>query len=264
MTVGAVLLMLRGRVLLAGVLLALGLGTKLFPVLLLPAAAAIAWREGRTGRLVAGLSLGLAPLVVLAFAFPWWTFASFHAARGLQVESLPAALLWLGHHAADWPVTWRCLPSWDELGGPVAEALVPWVRAFWVGATGGSALLGAAVLLLRPRLDFTDRVEALLLPVLAFAAFNFVLSPQYHIWFMPLAALLMVGRAPSSALYLLAATALIPLFFPSPGYHQGLSVARTLVLVARDLLLVVAWTALVRRALAAVDRRGLVLTGSGQ
>lgn len=254
MTVGAALLLLRGRFLLAGVLLALGMGTKVFPVLLLPAAAIMAWRAGRWVRLAAGGLLGLAPLAALSFIWPWWTFASFHAARGLQVESLPAALLWLGHHAAGWPVTWRCLPTWDELGGPMAEALLPWARAAWMGATAGSALLGAAVLLRRPRPDFTDQVEALLLPVLAFAAFNFVLSPQYHIWFMPLAALLMAGRSPATAVSLLVATALIPLFYPSPGYHQGLSAARTLALVARDLLLVAAWATLLRRALHAVAR----------
>lgn len=252
MTVGAALLMLRGRFLLSGVLLAVGMGTKVYPVLLLPVAAIAAWREGRLGRLVAGGVLGLAPLVALAFVWPWWNFASFHAARGLQVESLPAALLWLGHHAAGWPVTWRCLPTWDELGGPMAQALLPWVRAIWMGVTAGSALLGAAVFLRRPRPDFTAQVEALVLPVLAFAAFNFVLSPQYHIWFMPLAALLMVGRAPRVAVLLLVATALIPLFYPSRGYHQGLSAARTLALVARDLLLVAAWAALARRALGAV------------
>ncbi|MBN1209764.1 MAG: hypothetical protein JXB05_33250 [Myxococcaceae bacterium] len=263
MTVGAALLMLRGRFLPVGVLLALGMGTKVFPVLLLPAAALSAWRQGRLGRLVAGGLLGLAPLAALAFVFPWWSFASFHAARGLQVESLPAALLWLGHHVADWPVTWRCLPTWDELGGPAADALLPWARAAWMGATGGSALLGAAVLLRRPRPDFTDQVEALLLPVLAFAAFNFVLSPQYHIWFMPLAALLMAGRAPAAAVGLLVATALIPLFYPSPGYHQGLSVARTLALVARNLLLVAAWAALARRAIAVVVERPLFGTGRG-
>lgn len=264
MTVGAALLMLRGRFLLTGLLLALGLGTKLYPVLLLPAAAISAWREGRTGRLAAGLSLGLAPLAVLAFVFPWWNFASFHAARGLQVESLPAAILWLGRHVADWPVTWHRMPSWYELGGPAAEALVPWVRAVWVGVTGSSALLAAAALLLRPRLEFTEQVEALLLPVLAFAAFNFVLSPQYHIWFMPLAALLMVGRAPASAVSLLVATALIPLFYPNASYHLGLTALRTGVLVLRDLLLIVAWTFLVRRALTAFERRGLLLTSSGQ
>jgi uncharacterized membrane protein len=252
MTLGAAVLLLRGRFLQSGILISLGIGTKLFPVLLVPAALIAAWRGGRLRRLIAGGLLGLAPLALLAFVFPWWNFARFHAARGLQVESLPAAILWLGQHAAGWPVTWRQMPAWTEVGGPAADAVLPWARALWLGATALSTLLAAAVFLRREQQDYTRQAEALLLPVLAFVAFNIVLSPQYHIWFMPLAALLMVGRAPKPALILLVATALVPLFYPNRSYTVGLTLAPTLALVTRDLLLIAAWVLLVRRALAAV------------
>ncbi|HEY0552496.1 MAG TPA: glycosyltransferase 87 family protein, partial [Verrucomicrobiae bacterium] len=83
---------------LAGVLLAFGAGVKLYPVLFLPPLLALAWRQRRAVRFMAGVGTGLLPLALLTLVMPWGRFLSFHTGRGLQVESIYAALLWFLHH----------------------------------------------------------------------------------------------------------------------------------------------------------------------
>jgi len=90
-------------------------------------------------------------------------------------------------------------------------------------------------------LKFGALVQTIWLPVLAFVTFGPVLSTQFMLWVAPLAALVVLdnGRA-AGALYMLAAV-LTPVVFPSPEYVTGLTLAQTLALVTRNLLLVALW-----------------------
>jgi hypothetical protein len=85
-------------------------------------------------------------------------------------------------------------------------------------------------------------------------ALNLVLSPQFHLWLAPLAAVALAGRRRADRLTgsvdlnravacIFFSTFLVPAFFPSPTFDSGLDLGRTLVLVLRNgLLLYASWS----------------------
>jgi hypothetical protein len=99
LTVLALWLLLRGSELPAFAVLGLAVSAKVYPLVLVPVAAWLAWRRSGPRRLA--LALGLLVLVAAAVIAPFAAYAphgvyeSFHAqaTRGLQIESLGAALL---------------------------------------------------------------------------------------------------------------------------------------------------------------------------
>jgi hypothetical protein len=181
------------------------------------------------------------PLACLGPIWPWWRFLTLHSERGLQVEALPAAELWLGQHLGWVEAQWVGAPASYEVHGAAASALLgPW-KGLWVLLTFGTLALCARVVRAVPA-GCPDVLARSVLPVLlAFVAFSPVLSPQYLVWLAGPAALALANRAARAPLLVIAATLLTPLFYPSPTYRTGLDVARTVVLLTRDGLLVAAW-----------------------
>jgi hypothetical protein len=78
----------------------------------------------------------------------------------------------------------------------------------------------------------------MLIPLVTFVAFNTVFSPQFHIWLMGPAALCAAAGEWSLAVLLSVATALTPVFYPSPTYVEGLDTVRSVVLATRNILMV--------------------------
>ena len=133
----------------------------------------------------------------------------------------------------------------------------------WATATLGSVAL-ATWAAWRQRLSSGEDADTvslsvtatlLLLPVTTFVAFSLVLSPQFHLWLAPLAALsLLARRRPDAgvgtgALWcIFFSTFLVPAFFPSPTFDSGLDLGRTLVLVFRNVLLLYATWSLLQTA----------------
>jgi hypothetical protein len=235
-----------GRFLAAGACLALGIGVKLYPVVLVPPLFVLALRQARAGRFVAGLALGLAPMAALGFPLPWWRFAQFHGARGLQCESVYASLLWLGRQLGWVDAQWVHARAWTEVQGALAAALLPWARVLWAAATALSAGLASWSAVRAREVSVAAIARLLLLPLLAFVAFNQVLSPQYMVWLLSVAALTALEGELWTAALVLAATALTPVFFPSlfRDYGRGLSLLETAVLVGRNLVLILTWALL--------------------
>src|ERR671939_300320 len=99
LTVLALWLLLRGSELPAFAVLGVAVSAKVYPLVLVPVAAWLAWR--RSGLRCLALALGLLVLVAVAVIAPFAAYAphgvyeSFHAqaTRGLQIESLGAAAL---------------------------------------------------------------------------------------------------------------------------------------------------------------------------
>jgi hypothetical protein len=88
----------------------------------------------------------------------------------------------------------------------------------------------------------------LLGPLLAFVAFNQVLSPQFMIWLLPLAALGTLEGNSWIVLGIPLATVLTPVIFPSFGgnYGRGLDSLETVVLITRNFILVAVWWLLMK------------------
>ena len=251
-----------GWPLLGGAVTALAAGTKAYPVLFIPILGVVAWRQSRGNlrRFALGVAAGTVPLLALAAWMPWWKFVAFHDERGLEAGSLVASLIWTLHRFAGVDATWSLVGTSNEVGGPLAAQLLVPARLFWVVSTlacVGVAIVGALRL---ARANAAAQAASagmlMLLTVVAFVATNTVFSPQFHLWLIPLAALVLEGRAtlPPSAVtagwLVFVATMIVPAFFPHRQFGQGLGPALILVLLLRNLLLVGATFLLIKAAFA--------------
>jgi hypothetical protein len=239
----AVLLFCADKLGWSGLATAIGVGVKVYPAIFVPPLFILAWRQGKARRFSAGLIAGLLPIVLLSFVLPWWRFAQFQGNRGLQCESLVASLVWglsqLGLTGASW--VW--VKRWFEVQGPLASALLPWARTLFIIGVLCSVTI-ASLAATRCRAIGIGRLARLLLvPLLGFVAFNQVLSPQFMIWLLPLAALGTLEGNPWIVLGIPLATALTPVIFPSfnGDYGRGLTLLETTVLVTRNCILVAVW-----------------------
>jgi uncharacterized membrane protein len=252
LTLGAALAVAGGGAFLGGVLVAVGVGTKLYPALLVPMLAVFAWRSDRRRglvRFVSGMAIAAVPALLAAFWMPWWRFASYHLARGLQAESPLASIVWALHFfgvTAGWELVWRAV----EVTGPLASRLAGPGRVLWVAATLAclaSATLAAWRMAQTSRhVSMAEMAAVLLLPIAAFVSTNVVLSPQFHLWLLPLAALVLVPPpvgppgARRAAWCIVFATVIVPVFFPHREYAAGLGLFRTAVLLLRNGVLIYA------------------------
>jgi hypothetical protein len=234
------------RYALAGLVVAVGACTKVYPLLFVPALLAIARRQNCAGRLATGMCVGFAPVLFMGVYLPWWRFAEFQGARGLQVESLYASILWFGSRLGVVHLQWIWNRAWFEISGPSASFLLPWARGLFVAAVGGSVAVGTWFASQCENLTAGRLARLLLLPLLAFVGFNTVLSPQFMIWLAPLAAVASLDGNKLSVALIGVATMLTPVFYPCRDYNIGLSLFETSALLLRNLMLVAVWGLLLR------------------
>jgi hypothetical protein len=240
--VGAVLFARRWP-LASGLLFALAIGTKVYPLVLLPFLAVLAVREGTLARWLAGGVLGLLPLALLSRSMPWWRFQEMHAVRGLQVESLYAGFLWLAHRVGGLSVEWVHRPAGTELHGPVANTWLHLGRGLWIVAVVVSAIVSVRRAMHGPG-DVGRMARLALLPLLGFIAFNFVLSPQYLMWMGGFLALASLEGWDWPLSVLFAAVAAAPSSYPAISYFSGYDLQHAVALCVRNTLLVTAWVGL--------------------
>ncbi len=204
-----------GRVVVAGVLVAIGVMIKLWPVLLIPALWSV--RRGRSAAAAVG-ACGLATLAWLAWADagldPIRQVVELRGATGWHVESVGGVVTVLadtiGLRALD-PSEGVRLELNAYRVGTLSPALVTLGRALAVAA------LSALVLRAR-RADGRSPLQALAAVMLGATAALIVtaplLSPQFLLWLTPWAALLVAGevrvtRRPPTPVVLTAAATVI-------------------------------------------------------
>ncbi len=248
-------LTLNGRWRLAGLTLAFGIGLKLYPVIFLLPLGVYAWRHNKLLPFLWGLSVGVAPIIALSWVLPWWRFAQFQGARGLQVESLYASVLWMAKCLGLVNIAWEWTTSWFEVRGPLASLAIPFARTTFYVITASSILIAARHANYCELRGPADLGRLLLIPLLGFVSFNLVLSPQYIIWILPLAALVSLDGEKVSVFLIFWASALTPLFYPSRNYDFGLNPLETAILLYRNILLIIAWFTLCSRSLTIIARR---------
>jgi hypothetical protein len=269
LSLAAVLAVAGGRPLLGGATVALAAGTKAYPALFIPilAIAAWQWSDRHLRRFVAGVAVAAAPLLVLAAWMPWWKFVAFHGGRGLEVGSLAASAVW-ALHLTGVDASWALVGTSNEVGGALASQLLAPARLFWIVSTLACVTM-AGVTMLRMALrkgrspasgpaPATSVATLMLLTAAAFVATNTVFSPQFHLWLIPLGALVLEGRAAKdgglprlavrAAWVIVVATLIVPTFYPSREYTLGLGPSRTGVLVLRNVMLLYATVCLWRAA----------------
>jgi len=245
-TLSALLLFSSGRFAWSGLLLAIGVGIKVYPGVFVPPVFFLALREGRARSFLSGLIAGLIPILLLGFVAPWWRFAGFQASRGLQCESLAASLIWACKQAGLADAQWVWVTRWFEVKGPLAEAVLPWARGVFILAIVASVTVASLAASRCRKTPLGLLARLVLMPLIAFVAFNQVLSPQFMIWLLPLAALATLDGNPWPVLGIPLATTLTPIIFPSltGNYGRGLNPLETSVLVARNCILVAVWALL--------------------
>jgi hypothetical protein len=255
LTLFALIAFAQGRLATAGALVSFATGTKLYPGLVALVLLCAAWQRGNAKRFAAGAAAALIPIALLSVFAPWWRFVSFHAGRGLQVESTYASIIWLGHFFGVKAV-WASHPTWLEVDGAAARAALPVARFLFATVTLGALATSVAAVRRRKKGRSGDvssafLARAALLPIVAFIASGIVLSPQFAVWAIgPTAIAATRGRrAPVAAAAI--AVVLTTFIFPAPGYFtpEGISLARTLILVARNFTLVALVVLLARELL---------------
>ncbi|MCE9666556.1 glycosyltransferase 87 family protein [Myxococcus stipitatus] len=256
LTMVALLALCRRRDTLAGLALAVGVVTKLYPVVLVPLALVVCWRRGTLTRLWVGLTLGVAPLLPLSLVWPWWGFASFHVDRGLQVESLGASLLWAAQQLGlVHGVTWVHAPAAYELHGVLAQGVRVVCRWLWVLGSLGMAAVGMWSVHRRQPEQVEDLARLVLGPLVVFIILNPVLSPQFLTWVMGAAALALLSGSRTVPVLILAAAILSRGVFVGASYRTGLGGPQTLLLLLRNGMLFVAGCLLLRDTLRRASAR---------
>ncbi|MFS4095429.1 glycosyltransferase 87 family protein [Streptomyces sp. AF1A] len=193
-----------------GVLGALGALVKGWPVLVL-----LGTPRGRASRSAWGWAAAAGALATAALAVSFrhpLSFLSGQSGRGVQIESLGGTALNLARHAG-WPGRARYQYGAIELVGPHADAV----------ATASLALTAVALGLLvlwRVRARHWSEAtphDAALCAVLLFTVTSRVISPQYMVWLLGLAAVCLTSRHTGQrpvAVLVLAASALSTVVYP--------------------------------------------------
>jgi hypothetical protein len=195
-------------------LFGVGAALKLFPLAAAPVAAAWLVGRGRRGEAVTGLAITavVAALAVAAAVAMSPDGASeaveYHLERPVQIESLPASILngieAVGGEAPDPVHSHRS----DGLEHSAADAI----------SAGFAALLCLAVVALTLSARRLDDVRGLGIATLgsaaAFASFGKVLSPQFMLWLIPLAAVALAWRMYALGVVTTAAVAATLAWFP--------------------------------------------------
>lgn len=197
---GAVWATLANRPTAAGVLLGLGVLTKLFPIVAMPALA-VAWLAPRDDRrlvrfgLATVLTIALGELPFLAIAgVDALSFLGYQAQRGLEIESVGAGVVLLDGLVRGQPVETASPFKAVEVFGPLART---WLGLLPVMTLAGFGALGVAGWRrVRSELRAVGRVEPETVTTLAGGAMlvllltSKVFSIQYVVWLVPFAALL--------------------------------------------------------------------------
>jgi hypothetical protein len=226
---------LAGRGVARGVLTGAGAAIKIWPVTLLAGIPPGRWRRDL------GAAVMVLAVVCAVFARATMSFLAHQAARGVEVESVVATPLMIWREAG-WggTVVFR-FGAMQLSGWPVAltrDASTVFLVLAVAAVLGWRLLIAAGRLRWRP--EFAT--DAPLAATLLFLITSPVLSPQYLLWVIGLAAAcLATGRTTQRpvTLAVLATAGLTQLIFPAwwPELLSG-SAAVTALLVARNTLLV--------------------------
>jgi hypothetical protein len=241
----------RDRYRLGGAMLGLGAAAKLYPALLIPLLAIVAFRQRgrREAFWVAGIAIAAAVAVFLPFAVAslgdTWASLQVQFRGGLQIETLASSVLVLASHAADAlgirPFELVAKGAGGglvrfDLGGPGVVLVKTTMSVLLV-----AALCWLWVSLWRSRLDLREELlRFAAATIAAVLALGTILSPQYVAWLLPVVGLVGGRRGAAAVVAFVVAAYLTNVWIPDQyfDYQADLEVGPTSLLLARNLALV--------------------------
>jgi hypothetical protein len=248
LTVGALAAFVAGRDRLGSGVLGLAVAAKIFPVVLVPVAAAWVWR--RSGRREALVCLAVFLAVVLACFVPFlalapdgvWHSVTTQTSRPLQIETLGAGVLLVAHAVGGLGTTMRSGHGSQNLAGNGPDALATVQTVLQL-----AALIATWIWFARGPATQERLIRASTAAVCAFVAFGKVLSPQFLIWLVPLVPLVRGTRGLAASALLGLALVLTQLWFPFRYWDLALHFATfpSWLVLLRDLTLVAVFAVLI-------------------
>lgn len=184
---------------LSGLALALGVGAKIFPIVLLPVHLLFCWTQGLR-RACLPLIGSFTVITLLVFLVPYlyagrgaFSFLTFAVERSLNLESLSGGALALKGVVAEAPVSLGLDHySWN-INGAQAAFWMSWLPYLFLAAFACFLVLVHRCFRQERRDNGTLNVDRLiyadLMALIIFILFNKVLSPQFLIWLIPCLAL---------------------------------------------------------------------------
>ncbi len=239
LTAAALAAVLARRERLGLAVLGIAVAAKIYPLALLPPL--LVYVARRSGRREAAIAFGAFAAVLVAIVLPFALVApdglvdsiERQLDRPLQIESLGSSLLLAGHQLGFYDATVVSSHGSQNLTGPLPDTLAT-VQTVLQAA----ALVAVWLLFARGPATPTRLVAACAASVVVFVAFGKVLSPQFLIWLVPVAALVSGRAGLVAGAFLAAALVATHLWFPTRYWDVvDLEPAGWLVLV-RNLLLV--------------------------
>jgi Glycosyltransferase family 87 len=238
LSVGAIAALVGGLDLVAAVVLALAVGAKIYPAVLVPLGLAWVWRRRGRRRAViwSVLLIGTLAAIFLPFAIisPGGVEHSLRTQleRPLQIESLGSSLLLWAHHVFGLGLTVHSDHGSQNIAGSLADGVgvassvlqVVAVVTVWVLFARGPA---------RADRLFCASAAA----VAALIAFSKVFSPQFAIWLVPLVPLVRGRRGIVACGLCVVALLLTQFWFPSRYWQLANELDRGVsgAVLARDL-----------------------------
>jgi len=232
---------------LSAILLAVGVGTKLWPVVLAPPAFVWIMRtyDRRTALRWAGIGLAILAAIFVPFTIlsPGGMERSFRMqlSRPLQVESLGSSILVAAHHLFG--------TTAHAVEGPVSQNLTgPGTDAAALASTiaGALALLAVWYAFARGPATADRLVRYCTASVALFIGFGKVFSPQFMVWLIPFAVLVAGRRGLAAGSLLVAGLLLTQSWFPRHYWPlaRHLAEPQSIELVARNLVVLALATVL--------------------
>ena len=213
---GALVLLITGHLRAAAVVVGVGIAVKLYPAVLVPLLAVVAWRKSGRRDLGVVVALALAPAVVAYVPFLLLGVDGVLDSLGrllgrpLQIESVGAGLLLALHQAAGIDLEWASGSGSQNLRGTGADAL-----AVLHGLAQAGAVALVWVSFARGPASVERLVRHAAAAVVAFVALSKVLSPQFMVWLVLLVPLVGGVRSRAALGLMALACALTALWFPA-------------------------------------------------
>jgi hypothetical protein len=247
----------------AGVWLGLGFAAKLYPIILLPIVAIYYWVNGSYRSLFkvflgVSVAVSLTVLPFLAFGTERLPFLHELQLRGVQIESIPAGIILLGHSLGFTTITLVDNFGATHIASSIADTVLKWLPTLSFLAFAGVVI--ACLNCFRNEFkQFGAATNESLLAFLTSALLVLivagkVLSPQYFGWLLPFAPFLKLRQIGLLVVIFALTIVIYPFSYNS---LLALQTPPILLLNARNFLTIVLLVWIVAERLSASNTRGI-------